>query len=172
MFASPEFVALKVGAQASGGIGATYTGGTFLVGVNKTLSSGSSFELIISTSDDQIVMDSPIVNSNSGDLTFDLYEDTVFTGGTPVTAYNNDRNSPFVAVITGLVVDATISDLGTQILPTVNTVGDNNSGQARTFALGYPVIFKPNTNYTLKVAHNDGQNRQVNLYVSAFRRRI
>ncbi len=162
---------LLKGGAATGGIGATYTGGTFLVGVNKTLSSGTSFELIISTAGEQIVMDSPIVNSNSGDLTFNLYEDTVFTGGDSVTAYNNDRNSSFLAVITGLVVDATISDIGTQIIPTVNTVGDNNSGQARTFALGYPVIFKPNTNYTLKVAHNDGQNRQVNLYVSAFRRR-
>jgi len=156
---------------SSGGIGATYTGGTFLVGVNKSLTSGSSFELIISTNGEQIVMDSPIVNSNSGDLTFDLYEDTVFTGGTPVTAYNTDRNSEFVAVVTGLVVDATISDIGTQVLPTVQNVGDNNTGKATTFSLGYPTIFKPMTNYTLKVTHNDGQTRQVNLYVSAFRRR-
>lgn len=159
------------GGAASGGIGATYTGGTFIVGVNKTLGSGSSFDLIISTLDDQIVMDSPVVNSNSGDLTFILYEDTVFTGGTPVIAYNNDRNSTFTAVVDAIVVDAAISDIGTQILPTVNTVGDNASGQARTFTLGYPTIFKPNTNYTLHVEHNDGQMRQVNLYVSAFRRR-
>lgn len=172
MFISPEFVALKVGSQASGGIGATYTGGTFIAGVNKSLASGTSFELIMSTADEQIVMDSPIVNSNSGDLSFTLYEGTVFTGGTPVTAYNNDRNSAFVAVIDGLVVDATVSDLGTQILPIVQTVGDNNSGQARTFALGYPTILKPNTNYALHVMHNDGQNRQVNLYVGAFRRRL
>lgn len=171
MFTSPEYQALKVGAQFSGGVGATYTGGTFLVGVNKTLASGTSFELIISTSDEQIVLDSPIVNSNSGDLTFELFEDTVFTGGTPVTAYNNDRNSSFTAVVDAIVVDATVSDIGTQILPIINTVGDNSSGQARTFSLGYPTIFKPNTNYALRVSHNDGQMRQVNLYVAAFRRR-
>jgi len=158
--------------MASGGVGATYTGGTFLIGVNKLLASGAGFELTISTADEQIVMDSPIVNSNSGDLTFNLYEDTVFTGGTPVTAYNNDRNSSFVAVITGLVVDATISDIGTQIAPTVQNVGDNATGKSTTFSLGYPTIFKPNTNYTLQVTHNDGQMRQVNLYVAAFRRRI
>ena len=156
---------------ATGGIGATYSGGTFLVGVNKSLSTGTGFELIISTNGDQIVMDSPVVNSNSGDLTFDLFEDTVFTGGTPVTAYNSDRNSDFTAVVTGLVVDATISDIGTQVLPTVINVGDNATGKATTFSLGYPIIFKPNTNYALQVTHNDGQTRQVNLYVSAFRRR-
>lgn len=157
--------------MASGGVGATYTGGTFLIGVNKQLASGTGFELTISTADEQIVMDSPIVNSNSGDLTFDLFEDTVFTGGTPVTAYNNDRNSSFTAVITGLVVDATISDIGTQVIPTIQNVGDNATGKSITFSLGYPIIFKPNTNYTLQVTHNDGQMRQVNLYVAAFRRR-
>ena len=171
MFTSPEFAAVKTSSMASGGIGATYTGGTFLIGVNKSLTTGTGFELTISTADEQIVMDSPIVNSNSGDLTFDLFEDTVFTGGTPVTAYNNDRNSSFTAVITGLVVDATISDIGTQILPTVQNIGDNATGKSITFSLGYPIIFKPNTNYTLQVTHNDGQTRQVNLYVAAFRRR-
>lgn len=162
---------LEKGNASSGGVGATYTGGTFLVGVNKSLTSGSSFELIISTNGEQIVMDSPVVNSNSGDLIFDLFEDTVFTGGTPVTAYNNDRNSEFVAVVTGLVVDATISDIGTQVIPTIQNIGDNSTGKSSSFSLGYPIIFKPNTNYTLRVLHNDGQTRQVNLYVSAFRRR-
>lgn len=171
MFISPEAAATKIAGQASGGVGATYTGGTFLVGVNRSLTSGSGFELIISTNGEQIVMDSPIVNSNSGDLTFDLFEDTVFTGGTPVTAYNNDRNSDFVAVVTGLVVDATISDIGTQVIPTINNVGDNATGKSITFSLGYPIIFKPMTNYTLRVVHNDGQTRQVNLYIAAFRRR-
>ena len=34
MFASPEYQALKVGGQASGGQGATFTGGVFIIGVN------------------------------------------------------------------------------------------------------------------------------------------
>ena len=162
---------LEKGNAASGGLSATYTGGVFIAGVNQSLTSGSDFHLILSTLDEEIVLDSPIVNSNSGDLTFDMFEDTVFTGGDSVMAHNNDRNSEFVAVISGLVTDATISDIGTQIMPSIQNIGDNATGKSSTFNLGYPIIFKPNTNYTLRVTHNDGQTRQVNLYVTAYRRR-
>jgi len=77
---------------ATGGIGATFSGGTFLLGVNMSLATGTSFDLAITTGTQQIVLDLPIINSNSGDLTFIIFEDSVFTDGTPVTGYLNDRN--------------------------------------------------------------------------------
>lgn len=172
MFTSPEYAALKIGGQASGGIGATYTGGVFLMGANVSLGSGDSFDLALTTGVNQLVLDSPIINSNSGDLTFVIYEDAVFTGGTPIVAYLNDRNSDLVPDIGAAVLDPTVSDIGTQATPNIQTVGDNATGKARTFLLGYSFIMKPMTNYILRVTHNDGQTRQVNLYAAIFRRRM
>ncbi len=162
---------LTKGGAASGGMGATYTGGVFIIGVNESLTTGSSFDLAITTGVNQLVLDSPIVNSNSGDLSFVIYEGSVFTGGTPVAAYNHDRNSEIVADVTELVLNPTVSDDGVQSTPFIQTVGDNATGRARTFLLGYPFIMKPATSYILRVTHNDGQTRDVNLYAAAFRRR-
>jgi hypothetical protein len=162
---------LLKGGAVSGGVGATYTGGTFLAGVNVSLGTGLSIDLALTTGVNEIVLDSPIVNSNSGDLSFDMFEDSVFTGGNPITAYINDRNSTLIPDINTLVLDPTVTDDGVQIIPTVQSVGDNTSGRARTFLLGYPFIFKPMTNYVLRITHNDGQTRQVNMYIAAFRRR-
>lgn len=172
MFTDPEYQALKIGSQASGGVGASFTGGVFIMGANVSLATGQHFDVCMTTLSEQIVLDSPIINTNSGDITMEAFEDSVFTGGTPINAYLNDRNAMATPAVSELVLDATVTNDGTQISPTVQTVGDNNAGSARSFLLGYPLILKPFTSHILRVTHNDGQTRQVNFYAVAYRRRV
>ncbi|MBL4795859.1 MAG: hypothetical protein JKY50_00440 [Oleispira sp.] len=162
---------LLKGGAASGGIGASFTGGVFIMGANVSLGTGQSFDVCMTTLAEQIVLDSPIINTNSGDITAIAFEDSVYTGGTPINAYLNDRNATISPVVSELILNATVTDDGTQITPTVQSVGDNNAGQARSFLLGYPLILKPFTKHILRVTHNDGQTRQVNFYAAAYRRR-
>lgn len=172
MFSSPEFAALRVLISTTGAMGATFTGGVFLIGVNESLATGTGFDIAITTGVNQLVMDSPVVNSNSGDLTFEIFEESVFTGGAPITAYLNDRNSSFVPDVTALVLNPTVSDDGNQASPLINLTGDNAVGKSSDFLVGYSYIFKPMTSYILRVMHNDGQTRQVNMYIATYRRRI
>ncbi len=156
---------------ATGAVGATFTGGIFIIGVNQSLTTGTSFDLAITTGTQAIVMDSPIVNSNSGDLSFVIFEDSVFSGGSTVVGYLNDRNSSLVPDIDALLLDPVVTDDGNQASPVINLTGDNASGKSSDFLVGYSFIFKPMTNYILRVTHNDGQTRQVNIYIAAYRRR-
>ena len=167
--ANPETLALLL--ETTGAVGATYQGGAFTVGINESLDAGTSFTVGVTTEDLQIVLDAPVINSNSGNVKFVIREDAVFTGGTPLTAFITDFNSSLTPGVSVLVKDPTVSVVGTDVTPVIEFIGDSSSGRSDNYSFGIPYILKPLTNYILEVTHDGGQTREVNLYISAHRRR-
>jgi hypothetical protein len=88
-----------------------------------------------------------------------VYEDSVFTGGTPVTPINNNRNSSKTSVIT-LVAAPTVTELG-------NNISSQSSGKAgvnlqkATAGLNFrqnELLLKRNTKHIFKTKSKDDAN--------------
>lgn len=89
--------------------------------------------------------------------TFDIFRDGTFTGGTPVTIFNNNDRSPVAteAVFTGGI---TMSTPGTQAFATTNLIGTAANGNrvlaASTGFVGDKIL-KPNTTYIGRITNTD-----------------
>lgn len=97
------------------------------------------------------------VTTNNGKITIETFENTTFTGtGTQLNPLNNNRNS------------AKTSDVLFRLNPTITSAGDpirkliigsssssNRSGGSVT--RNKEVIFKPSTNYLLRITNQSGQ---------------
>ncbi len=75
---------------------------------------------------------------------------TVSADGTPVAAFNANRNSTNTAELTAFA-GPTVSALGTQIWQA--RTGDNRKATGVSIAFGYEIIVKPNTVYLWEITN-------------------
>lgn len=98
--------------------------------------------------------------ASTGATVFSIYEDaTVTADGTPITAYNNNRNSSNTSDITLLQTDGTVTAAGTLIFNQAWGVGGNaNQRRGGATERDKEIILKQNTTYRFLIESNSDNN--------------
>lgn len=149
--------------------GATFNDGAFVVGATATLATTTGTDIGLTTGASQVVFSGFQVNTDSGELLIEMFgDDTAFTGGTPLVAFNTNKNSEKVASITALVQDPTVSNDGTLQTPPFTILGDNNQNESTSLLSANPLILKPETSYLFRLTHNETGTREVAVLLTAF----
>jgi hypothetical protein len=161
---------LKNIVNSSGGFAATFKGFAFQVGVNQSLATTVSTYLLIETGPLEIVLDPLNIITDSGNISFAIFEDVIATGGSALEIFNMDRNSDITPSAVRVELYSVVTDEGTRVTPIYNVIDDNNRSKAGQIFTNTPFILKPNTVYALKITHNDASTRVVNTYITAYRR--
>ncbi len=137
----------------------------FVAETNINLATATSVNICMTTGSKILEVIGPLINTNSGNLSYQIFEDSDFSGGTTISAFNSDRTDPTVPSIAALVRDPTINDIGTPVSPLYTRTGSNNASDGLGIASELNTILKANTSYCLQITHNDGQNRDFNITV-------
>jgi hypothetical protein len=129
----------------------TYTFGDFktLVGdhffvktwIENTGAADSFDTFSFTTPDSDLLIFAKAKLSPDGDILVQIFEDATITGGTPITAFNNNRNSSNTAGLAPLA-GPTITDEGTESIVTPVGVAPG---------FNYTIIAKRNTTYAFKI---------------------
>lgn len=126
----------------------------------QTVDDGDSITFGITTAPDGTKAHVNTFIEGTSQIEIYVYEASVFTGGVPVTALNNNRNSSKTSMMT-LVASPTVSDLGNLLRATssgkagINPAAANQQGiQARDREL----ILNANTTYIFQTISKDDGN--------------
>ena len=149
--------------------GATFNDGAFAVGATASLGTGTFTDIAATTGTGPICVSGFQVQTDSGDLSIEIYGDTLaFTGGTALPAFNTNKTSSKLPNLTALVQDPTVSVLGDLQMPPFAIMGNNTNNTINSILNTTPIIFKPLTNYMFRLTHNDAQTRTVSILLTAF----
>ena len=127
-----------------------------------TLSNESpSAQFLFATPDNDTRINARVIFDSNVEVTLSLYEGTTTSNnGTPVTAFNNDRNSTNTPELLPYVAP-TVTDNGSLIWRSKTGDGKGPSGVSPT--MGYEIIAKQNTKYLFNVAKTDSGDYYVNI---------
>ena len=125
---------------------------------------GQSLCLVVTTGSKPVLIKSVFNNFLGADIDGIWYESPTFTGGVTVNIYNpNFRNqqSREVTMLSGVTGgNITVSNFGTQVSPTIGTLGDQSASQNQraptSEVLGFERVLAPNTVYLLRIRNNAG----------------
>lgn len=122
-------------------------------------------EVLITTPNTSARIHVKIQVTTTGAALFQLTENPTVEGGTPVTAYNNDRNSSETTTLT-IKYDPTVTGDGTIIFQDRNPadVKGKIGGVARTFT---EWILKQNEDYLIRVV-SDGADNMVSIVIEFY----
>lgn len=87
--------------------------------------------------------------------TLKIFEDAVYTGGTPITAKNRNRIYKNTLHQTLLVLNPTITNVGTELLNEIVGIGQQSGGDSRD---NNEWILSPETYYLLRITSNSASN--------------
>jgi hypothetical protein len=148
--------------------GATFNDGTFVAAFAATLATLTFVDIGLTTGLNQVVFSGFSIKTGSGNLTIEIYGDSTFTTGTPLTIYNTNDNSTKAPSIEEVVQAPTVSVIGVLKVPPFTIEGDNNQNVSDSLLSDRPIIFKPETSYVLRLTHNDSGTRDVSGLLTAF----
>lgn len=147
---------------------ATFNQGIFVIGFAATLATTTSTDITLTTGDAQVVFSGFQLTTDSGDLSIDIFGESTFTGGTPLVAFNTNKNSTKPVSVTAISQDPTVSVLGVLQFPPFSVKGDNNQNTDNSLLSASPLILKPNTSYIFRLTHNETGTRDVSGLLTAF----
>ena len=122
------------------------------------LNSGEDREYLLTTADSDSTPHFKGIIAGTFITTVDLYEGTSLTGGTPITVFNNNRNSSNTA---GMTVAHTPSGSGDGTKIYTYKFGNGSTPQTSTGGFVEPdqeIVLKKNTKYLLRVTSGTNAN--------------
>lgn len=141
----------------------TKTGNSFKFSTRKTgVTSGATVALVnnlyfgVTTGDLPLTIKARYLSAlGTSEVVYNAYEDSVFTGGSPILPMNQGRVNVREPLFT-VVQDPTITSLGVQYLPNFSLLSSGNTiSRLGTDSLGDETNLKPNTKHIFR-ANNIG----------------
>ena len=118
--------------------------------IAQSIASAGTLTYGIQTGSKTVHITPAYISTSADKMTFQVYEDSTYTGGTAVTAINRNRNFTNAPTMTG-VKAPTVTVNGTLIsqdyLAGATGVGQTRAGQIAN--TDNEIIFKPNTKYVI-----------------------
>lgn len=114
------------------------TGRQYQIGLyNPALAVGANADLIIVVGDEDVIIKGVSTQFTGELISATTYKDPVYTGGTPLPYYNfNDRDA--VPGTLQLLAGATVTSPGTQVGPTLTSIGAPTSGNRVQTSISLP----------------------------------
>lgn len=125
-----------------------------------TLGSGASIDFGVTTPNTTKWAHVTFEISGTSQTEFYIYEASAFTGGTTVTAINNNRNSATASTLV-IVANPTVTSVGTLLSMQSKGLAGTNPASADSAGVterNREIIFKQNTKYILRITSRDTNN--------------
>lgn len=131
----------------------TKLGNAFKFSARKiNVAAGAQLDFGIETGAYPVIVKARYLNQlGSTEVTYSAFEDSVYTGGTAVQTRNQSRITPRASLFS-VVLDPTVTNIGTQYLPDFSILasGTNASSRLGTDAVGDETNLKPNTKHIFR----------------------
>ncbi len=142
--------------------GKFYSGGYF----NASLANNGTLDILIDLA--SLSFHAQASSIASGDCTIQIYEDTIYTGGSSISMLNHNRTSSNT-FIGSVVHTPSISDLGVQL----NGIGylsggTKNAAYGGSFGFANEMILAPTKNYLYRVTNISGGTIKAYVHIEGY----
>jgi hypothetical protein len=133
-----------------------------------TIPAGESVDLVYIAGSTPVILKGREVFFTGEQITFEVFKNPTYTGGTSIPVYNLTQINP-VAAKSSLLGGATVTDAGTKILADRVLLGSTSVGNRTSpteSVEGLEHVFEANTTYLERITNNNGDDAKVSIYLT------